>query len=123
MSQAIKKPFTWERIDCDLPPFYNLMLPYEGHARDHISFRHGKLTKQNASIANYKILSEFKKFTRKCIRKIPTHARLQKVSYGSSHGFPVVILPDNSEIITINDLNDECKIHFAWIIENGGDHE
>lgn len=123
MTDTIKKPLTWERINCELPPFYNLVLPYDGDARDHISFRHSELSAHNESVARYKMLSEFKKFTRKCMRRIPVHARLQKVSYGSSHGFPVARLSDNSEIITINDLNDGFKIHFAWIIENGGDHE
>lgn len=123
MTDTIRKPFSLERINCELPPFYNLALPYDGDAREHVSFRHGELTAHNQSIARYKILSEFKKFTRKCMRRIPAHARLQKVTYGSSRGFPVAILPDNSEIITINDLNDGYKIHFAWIIENGGEHE
>ena len=123
MSDNIRKPFAWERITCDLPPFYALALRYDGHAQAHVSFQHERLTEQNTKLAHRKIWDEFKHFTRKCMRKIPHHRRFQKVSFLTSSGFPVARMPDNSEIITINDISDGFKIHFAWIVEQEGDHE
>lgn len=123
MSKYTRNPFELKRINCPLPPFYDLVLRYDGHAQDHVSFLHAALTEQNAKLAHHKIWTEFKRFARKCMRKIPPCHRYQKIAYGSSHGFPVALMPDNSEIITINHLDDESMLHFAWIVENGGDDE
>ena len=120
MSNSTKKPFEFKRINCPLPPFYNLVLRYDGHAQDHVSFQHGAFTEQNTKLMHSKIWAEFKQFCRKCMRKIPRHKRFQKIIYGSSHGFPVALMPDNSEVITVNHLDDVSRLHFAWIVENGG---
>ena len=123
MSNHTRKPFKLKRIVCDLPAFYNLTLRYDGYAQNHISFQHEELTEQNKKLAHHAIWAEFKKFTRKCMRKIPPYRRFQKIKYGSSHGFPIALMPDNSKIITLNVLNDEDILHFAWIVENGGDND
>lgn len=116
MYNNTKKSFEFKRINCPLLPFDNI-------AQDYVSFQHGAFTEQNTKAIYRKIWTEFKRFTRKCMRKIPPYRRFQKIVYGSSHGFPVAIMPDNSEIITINHLDDVFMLHFAWIVDNGGNGE
>lgn len=119
MSKSTTNTFEFKRVSSQLPPFYDLVLRYDGYAQDHISFQHGGFTEQNKKIAHSKIWTEFRQFCRKCMRKIPKHKRFKKIAYSSSHGFPVALMPDNSEVITINYLDDVPKLHFAWIVEKG----
>lgn len=120
MFDYTNKPFELKRINCPLPSFYKLVLRYDGHAQDHISFQHGEITEQNAKLMHYEMWAEFKQFCHKCMKKIPNHKRFQKIKYGSSYGFPVCVMPDNSHVITINYLDDRYTLHFAWVVESGG---
>lgn len=82
----------------------------------HISYKHGDIGEHNAKIAHSTIWKYFKKFARKCMRKIHPHNRTQKIEFLSTCGMPTAIMPDGSEIISLHTFyNHYMRLDFVWV--------
>lgn len=106
-------PFEWEQLNnTDLT-----IEPNNGFAFvKHVSYQHGDIGEHNAKIAHNTIWRYFKKFARKCIRKIHPKNQIQKIEFLSACGMPVAIMPDGSEIISLHTFhNDYMRLNFVWV--------
>lgn len=82
----------------------------------HISYKHSDISEHNTKIAYNTIWRYFKKFARKCMRKIHSKNKIQKIKFLSACSMPVAIMPDGSEIISIHTFyNDQIRLDFVWV--------
>ncbi|MCE3238975.1 MAG: hypothetical protein K0R24_1956 [Gammaproteobacteria bacterium] len=100
--------------------FSLLSLQYNPIVLKSKNFTFNGVNNNNVTIANKKTWSLFRSFAEECQSTLSRVYRRQKVEYQSSHGFPVGILPNGTEIITIGPVikpDGEGSIHFVWLGE------